>query len=316
LYATALAIGLGIGGAVGWYKLHANRSSEAEDPPGALLPTQGFPEQSVAVLPSELPDRGAPLAGATAVAVVVPKSPGELSGPYEVFRDCEQCPEMVKIPGGTFLIGSNDDPTERPVLRVTVPPFALGRRPVTIGEWKRCVAARACGYEPDGEDDMAVHNLSWNDAQQYVTWLSGVAGSQYRLPTEAEWEYAARGGTSTRFWWGNQLVAGMANCKGCSSEASDSRQPMRAGSFAPNPFGLYDMGGGVAQWVSDCWHKSYRGAPNDGSAWDAPNCRERVLRGGSWKNDPSYLRVSSRDRYDADVRYPTHGLRVARSRSE
>jgi formylglycine-generating enzyme required for sulfatase activity len=219
---------------------------------------------------------------------------------------------MVDLPGDTFVMGSNDDPTEQPAFRVAVPPFALGRRPVTVGEWKRCVAAKACAYEPNGEDDMPVYNLSWNDAQQYVAWLSSITGSRYRLPTEAEWEYAARGGKTTRYWWGNQLVAGKANCKGC-GEASDPQQPMKAGSFAPNPFGLYDMTGGVTQWTSDCWHKNYRGAPNDGSAWDAPNCRERVLRGGSWRNGPDYSRASSRDRYDAGVRYLTHGLRVARS---
>jgi formylglycine-generating enzyme required for sulfatase activity/class 3 adenylate cyclase len=247
-----------------------------------------------------------------AALMAKPPLPSRPVGAYEVFRECEQCPEMVELPGDTFAMGSSDDPTEQPVFRVTVPPFALGRRPVTVGEWKRCVAAKACAYEANGDDDMPVHNLSWNDAQQYVAWLSSVTGSRYRLPTEAEWEYAARGGKTTRYWWGNQLVAGKANCKGC-GEASDLPLPMKAGSFAPNPFGLYDMAGGVTQWTADCWHKNYRGAPNDGSAWDAPNCRERVLRGGSWRNGPDYSRTSSRDRYDAGVRYLTHGLRVARS---
>src|SRR5262249_16839150 len=163
-------------------------------------------------------------------------------------------------------------------------PFALGRLPVTVREWKLCVADKACSYDPNGDDDMPVHNVSWNDAQQYVTWLSNITGSKYRLPTEAEWEYAAPGGTSTPYLWGNQFIAGKANCKGW-GEAPDMRQPMKAGSFAPNPFNLHDMAGGVTQWVADCWHKNYRGAPNDGSAWDAPNCRERVLRGGSWSND-------------------------------
>jgi formylglycine-generating enzyme required for sulfatase activity len=106
----------------------------------------------------------------------------------------------------------------------------------------------------------------------------------------------------------------MANCKDC-GDASDPRRPMKVASFTANPFGLYDMAGGVAQWVADCWHKDYTGAPNDGSAWDAANCRERVLRGGSWRNDANYLRAASRSRYDPSVRYLAHGLRVARSQS-
>jgi formylglycine-generating enzyme required for sulfatase activity len=154
--------------------------------------------------------------------------------------------------------------------------------------------------------------VSWNDAQQYARWLSSITKKKYRLPTEAEWEYAARAGASTRFWWGNQFIPGMANCKDC-GDGSDPHQPMKVASFAPNSFGLYDMTGGVAQWVSDCWHKDYHGAPKDGSSWEAPNCRERVLRGGSWRNDSSYARAASRSRYDPGVRYLAHGLRIARS---
>ena len=249
------------------------------------------------------------------VAVLIkppPQRPSGATGSGDVFRECERCPDMVALPTGTFTMGSRDDATESPAFRVTVSAFALGRLPVTVGEWKHCVADKACRYEPDGEDDMPVHNVNWDDAQQYVTWLSRITGSRYRLPTEAEWEYAARGGTTTKYWWGDRLEAGKANCKGC-GDASDPRQPMKAGSFAPNAFGLHDMGGGVTQWVADCWHKNYRGAPTDGSAWNAPNCRERVVRGGSWMNDATDARASSRDRYDAGVRYPTHGLRVARS---
>jgi formylglycine-generating enzyme required for sulfatase activity len=219
---------------------------------------------------------------------------------------------MVRVSGGTFTMGSNDDPTERPTRQVTVGPFAIGRFPVTIGEWKDCVAARACTYDPTGDPDLPVHNISWNDAMQYVGWLSKTTGQSYRLPTEAEWEFAARGGTATKYWWGNQLVAGMANCRGC-GEPYDPQLPVKVGNFAPNPIGLHDVAGGVAQWVSDCWHRDYQGAPRDASSWDNPGCREHVLRGGSWRNDPSYARVTSRDKYDTGVRYPTHGLRVARS---
>ena len=104
----------------------------------------------------------------------------------------------------------------------------------------------------------------------------------------------------------------MANCKGC-NEPYETSQPLNVGSFKPNPFGLYDMGGNIHQWVADCWHENYKGAPSDGSAWTENDCLSRVIRSGSWKNDPSYVRPSNRDHYDATVRYPTHGLRVAYS---
>src|SRR5262245_494157 len=284
--------------------------------PAPSPPPQLGEPPAAAVVPPESPvEPAAKGPGEVSVAAAVAPVPLRAARPYEPFRECAKCPEMIDLPGGTFVMGSNDDPTEQPAVRVSVPAFALGRLPVTVGEWRHCVAAKACSYQPEGDDDMPVHNVSWNDAQQYVTWLSSITRSKYRLPTEAEWEYAARGGTGTKYWWGSQPVAGKADCKGC-SDASDLRRPMKAGSFAANPFGLHDMAGGVTQWVADCWHKNYRGAPTDGSAWDAANCRERVLRGGSWKQDVGYSRASIRDRYDAGVRYPTHGLRVARSPGE
>jgi len=249
------------------------------------------------------------------VAITIPPTrigrPGDARSD-RVFRDCPQCPELAELPGGTFMMGSNEDPSEKPVHRITIEPFAIGRFPVTIDEWRQCVADKACSYEPSGDDRTPARNLSWNDVQQYIAWLSEVTQRTYRLPTEAEWEYAARGGTKTRYWWGNQTLVKTANCKGC-GEPHDAHSPLPVGSFAPNPFGLYDMGGGVDQWVSDCWHKDYNGAPRDGSSWERPNCRERVVRGGSWRSDPTYVRPASRNFYDPAVRYPTHSFRVARS---
>jgi formylglycine-generating enzyme required for sulfatase activity len=154
--------------------------------------------------------------------------------------------------------------------------------------------------------------VSYNDAQDYLAWLSRVVGKPFRLPNEAEWEYAARGGKPTKFWWGDQMRVGMANCKGC-NDAGDPAQLMKVGSFQANPFGLFDMGGCVDQWVADSWHKNYQGAPADGSAWVDEDSFTRVIRSGSWKNDASYVRSGSRDHYDARVRYPTHGFRVALS---
>jgi formylglycine-generating enzyme required for sulfatase activity len=154
--------------------------------------------------------------------------------------------------------------------------------------------------------------VSWTDAKQFVAWLADATHRPYRLPSEAEWEFAARGGTQTRYWWGDELQQGMANCKNCADIAA-AEQPIKVGSFKPNPFGLYDMGGSVDQWVEDCWHRSYHGAPSDGSAWVESDCTSHVIRSGSWKNDSRYVRPANRDNYDTSVRYPTHGFRVALS---
>jgi formylglycine-generating enzyme required for sulfatase activity/class 3 adenylate cyclase len=219
-------------------------------------------------------------------------------------------PTMVSLPGGTFAMGSNDDPSEKPIHRVTIKPFAISKFPITNREWKECVAAKACDYVPDGNDDAPVANVSWNDAQQYVEWLSKITQKTYRLSSEAEWEYAARGGTQTKYWWGDEFKSDMVNCKGCAT-AYVSTQALKVGSFKPNPFGLHDMGGNVDQWVEDCWHRDYQGAPIEGSAWIDKNCGSHVIRSGSWKNDTSYIRPANRDHYDTGVRYPTHGFRVA-----
>jgi formylglycine-generating enzyme required for sulfatase activity len=219
---------------------------------------------------------------------------------------------MYMLRGGNFTMGSNDDPTEKPPHQVTIKPFAISQYPITVREWNECAVAKACAFEATGKDDAPVTNVSWSDAKQFVAWLAGATRKAYRLPSEAEWEYAARGGTQTKYWWGDQFLSGMANCKNCTDIAA-AEQPIKVGSFRPNPFGLYDMGGGVDQWVEDCWHKNYQGAPLDGSAWVEGDCASHVIRSGSWKNDARYARPANRDSYDTNVRYQTHGLRVALS---
>ena len=221
-------------------------------------------------------------------------------------------PEMNPLRGGSFTMGSNEDISEKPVHQVTIKPFAISKFPISVREWNECAAAKACGFVATGKDDAPVTNVSWSDAKQFVAWLAGATRKGYRLPSEAEWEYAARGGTQTKYWWGDQFQSGMANCKNCSDIAA-TEQPVKVGSSKPNPFGLYDMGGGVDQWVEDCWHKNHQGAPADGSAWVESQCPSHVIRSGSWRNDARYVRPSNRDSYDTDVRYPTHGFRVALS---
>jgi formylglycine-generating enzyme required for sulfatase activity/class 3 adenylate cyclase len=221
-------------------------------------------------------------------------------------------PEKNMLRGGSFIMGSNDDVTEKPIHQVTIKPFAISRYPISVREWNECAAAKACAFVATGKDDAPVTNVSWSDAKQFVAWLAGATRKAYRLPSEAEWEYAAHGGTQTRYWWGDQFQSGMANCKNCNDIAA-AEQPIKVGSFTPNPFGLYDMGGGVDQWVEDCWHKNYQGAPSEGSPWVEGDCVSHVIRSGSWKNDARYARPANRDSYDTNVRYPTHGFRVALS---
>jgi formylglycine-generating enzyme required for sulfatase activity/class 3 adenylate cyclase len=276
----------------------------------APMPQAAVPNGPSAAPKAPAPALDVPAKNAPAAASKVP--PTALNAPSNIPNapaTVLSMPTMVSLPGGSFAIGSNDDPSEKPIHRVTIKPFAISKFPITIREWKECVAAKACDYIPVGNDDAPVGNVSWNDTQQFIEWLSNVTQKKYRLPSEAEWEYAARGGTQTRFWWGDQLQSDMANCRGCGG-AYDPSQPLKVGSFKPNPFGLHDMGGSVGQWVEDCWHKDYQGAPIDGSAWIDKNCAARVIRSGSWKNDASYIRPASRDRYDTGVRYPTHGFRV------
>jgi formylglycine-generating enzyme required for sulfatase activity/class 3 adenylate cyclase len=221
-------------------------------------------------------------------------------------------PEMKMLQGGTFMMGSNEDMTEKPIHRVTIKPFAISRYPISVREWNQCAEAKACSFVATGQEDAPVTNVSWSNAKQFVTWLVAATGKPYRLPSEAEWEYAARGGTQTKYWWGEEFRTGMADCKNCGDVAA-AEQPVKIGSFKPNPFGLYDMGGGVDQWVEDCWHTNYHGAPSDGSPWLQGDCTSHVIRSGSWMNDSRYVRPANRDYYDTNVQYPTHGFRVALS---
>jgi formylglycine-generating enzyme required for sulfatase activity len=256
--------------------------------------------------------------GALAPAETSTPTPASTPALPEVtqLRDCDVCPPLVVLPHGEFTMGSNsDDPTERPAFHVTIGNgFAIGQYETTVGQWNACMAAGGCQKvtEDGGRPvDSPVRDVSWDDAQAYVTWLSNMTGKRYRLPTEAEWEYAARGGTRSRYWWGEQMTTGKANCRDCGPPWS-ADAPAKIGSFAANPFGLYDMNGSVWEWVSDCWHASYQRAPFDGRTWDEPDCKVRVLRGGSWRDGAGYMPASTRFEYDASVRQFQNGFRVVR----
>ncbi len=289
-------------------------------PPPLPAPTNVAPapepeptKPAVAPEPVATPQPVAPPPAPTPVPpqqIVSAPPPAPTPTPPPTAPDCRSCADMVLIPEGRMAMGSNRDASEKPIHEVTVKPFLIGRFPVTVGDWKACVRANACIYDPKGDDNAPVFNVSFDDVQQYLGWISKITGQSYRLPSEAEWEFAARADTRTTYWWGDQFDPAMAACRKCGPSRTE---PQAVGRYPANAYGLYDMLGSVGQWVSDCWHKDYRGAPRDGAAWTAPSCRERVVRGGSWMNEPGELTVSSREFYDSAVRYPSHGFRIARN---
>jgi formylglycine-generating enzyme required for sulfatase activity/class 3 adenylate cyclase len=310
LFLLSLALLVIAGGAL-WYMLSQPRGKVGDQASAPVAKPQPAPSvapgpQQAAPQPSSTPSVGPANQKA---AQPRPTSPATSATPL---APAVKEPEMKTIGGGSFTMGSNDDATEKPTHQVAIKPFAISQFPISVRDWNECAAAKACAFPATGKDDAPVTNISWSDAKQFVAWLAGATRKAYRLPSEAEWEYAARGGTQTRYWWGDQFQSGMANCKNCNDVAA-AEQPIKVGSFKPNPFGLYDMGGSVDQWVEDCWHKNYQGAPADGSAWVEGDCASHVIRSGSWKNDVRYVRPSNRDSYDTNVRYPTHGFRVALS---
>ena len=246
----------------------------------------------------------------------------------ETFRDCDACPEMVVVPAGRFMMGAPESEAlswddERPVHEVTVSSFAVGVYEVTFDEWDACVADGGCGgYQPSaegwGKGRRPVIDVSWDDAQRYVEWLSSRTGERYRLPSESEWEYAARAGTTTPFHTGETITTEQANYDGREYDPSSlyRRQTVPVGSFDANAFGLHDVHGNVWEWVQDCWNDGRYGyweAPADGSAWLIGDCGTRVLRGGSWNDVPSDLRAANRDGNSAGARNDDVGFRVART---
>ena len=239
------------------------------------------------------------------------------------FSDAPWCPEMVVIPAGEFLMGSPEKEKGRwndegPQHKVTIGSrFALGRYPVTFDEYDHFCAASK-GEQPKdqgwGRGKRPVINVSWRDAAAYCEWLAKETGQPYRLPSEAEWEYACRAGTTTRYAWGYAITPKNANY-------TDSKpgKTTEVGAYPPNHWGLYDLHGNVWEWVEDVWHVNYKGAPVDGSAWTKGEGKEssrgRVLRGGSWNDNPRFLRSADRSGIPPEDRNNLLGFRVARTLS-
>jgi formylglycine-generating enzyme required for sulfatase activity len=258
-------------------------------------------------------DKDLPASGLRPIQIAIVQQPAPLPG--EVFRDCPECPELVVIPAGEFDMGSRDAPYESPPHRVTIPsPIAIARRETTFAEWDACVADGGCKYSADdhgwGRGNRPLIGVNWEDAHAYAAWLSRKTGKKYRLPTEAEWEFAARAGTTTTFWWGKEVGRANANCENC--DTTPLQKTMPVGSYRPNGFGLYDTSGNAYEWVEDCWNDTYAKAPKDGSAWLSGQCGQRVLRGGSFANKANAATSAARFRYDFDVRYYANGFRLVR----
>ena len=252
-------------------------------------------------------------------------APVAVPSEVEVFRDAlkdgGEGPEMVVLPTGRFWRGDSvggGEANEKPVRAVTITrPIAMGKYEVTFAEYEQFAAATGAD-RPDaqgwGRGNRPVIHVNQEDAWAYAIWLSEQTGKRYRLPSEAEWEYAARALTSTaerstRYSWGDEIGRNLANCAGCGSEW-DGKKTAPVGRFAANAFGLHDMHGNVWEWVEDCWHDNYEGAPTDGSAWTEDDCEWAVLRGGSWYFLPRYLRSAYRYRAGPSFRFYTVGFRL------
>ena len=249
-----------------------------------------------------------------AIAKVEPK--GQSSG-KGIFRHRLKIggngPEMVTIPAGRFQMGGNRYDSEKPIHLVSIKTFAMSRYEITFDEYDAFAKATGKTKPNDhgwGRGNRPVINVSWHDAVAYTEWLSEQTSQQYRLPTEAEWEYVARAGTETNYWWGNEIGKNWANCDGCGGEW-DNKQTAPVGSFKANPFGLYDTAGNVWEWCADNWHGNYKGAPTDGSVWKGGNKDRRVLRGGSWAFIPDDCRTVVRIWYSSNLRDQDFGFRVA-----
>lgn len=251
------------------------------------------------------------------------------------FRECKDCPLMIVIPAGSFMMGSPEtepdrDSDEGPQVQVTIPkPFAAGRLEVSFTEWEACLADGGCnGHRPSdlgwGRLKQPAIIMSWEDARAFVSWLSLKTGRPYRLLSEAEWEYAARGGSDQAFWWGPGVSTRQANYDGSLTYAGGApgefrHRTMPVDSFEPNPFGLYNVHGNVWEWVEDCYQKRYRDLPEEtrltGVAWSPAACEFRVFRGGSWTDAPNVLRAANRGRYEPFIRNTSSGFRVGRTLS-
>ena len=243
--------------------------------------------------------------------------------PGDTFADCKDgCPSMVVVPAGAFAMGSSRYAREQPQHTVAFRrPFAVGRFDVTFEDWAACARDGGCASNPSPPDEgwgrgrHPVINVSWRDAQAYAAWLSQKTGREYRLPTEAEWEYVARAGSTTTYAWGDAIDCTKASYDGdpgssCSAKTGRRRGTQPVGHYPPNNWGLYDVDGNVWQWCEDGWHPDYKGAPGDGTVWPGGDETMALLRGGAWNYDAMGLRIADRNWYPRSLSTSFIGFRV------
>ena len=293
---------------------------EPKAAPVELAEAPPIVEQPVAAAAAPLANTLPPVPAQPEAPIVTEPTPAtpppeERLQPGQIVRDCDACPELIVLPAGAYMMGSPDkeagrSATEGPQREVTLKPIAMGTHEVTFAEWDACLADGGCnGFSPQdqawGRGRRPAMGVSWDDAQSYVAWLNRKAGrTSYRLPTEAEWEYAARAGTMTRYAFGNSIKRAQAVFGAAKTDP--------VGSYIANAFGLFDMHGNVWEWVADCHKAGYADAPVDGAAVDDPACKLRVYRGGGYEDKAENLRSANRRRAAPTMRSPGIGFRVVR----
>ena len=236
--------------------------------------------------------------------------------PLDRFKECDFCPVMIVVPAGRFTMGASADEAgstadERPQHQVTFPRFSVGRFPVSLDEWNACVVGKGCSFrpsDPTSSEWKPVTNIQWAEAKEYVEWLSRATGKPYRLLSESEREYVARAGTTTAFWWGDSFAIDRVEERQLAGTNSPPPRPS-----LPNPWGIYEVHGSVYDWVEDCWHDTYQGAPADGSAWIEGDCSRHVLRGGSFSRAMQTRRAAARIWFGPENRMRYMSVRVART---
>jgi formylglycine-generating enzyme required for sulfatase activity len=294
--------------------------------PNPTVPAVAAPPARMPVPPAATPAVG--LFPASRSATPLTAAEEQALKPRDSFTECAHCPEMVVVPAGAYTMGSpaaeeGRTANEGPQSAVTFAKvFAAGKYAVTFEQWDACVSGGGCnGYRPSDEGRPRgrhpVVNVSWEDAEAYVAWLSKSTGKPYRLLSEAEREYVTRAGSTTPFWWGPSISTEQANYDGTSTYGGGKKGEYRqrslpVDSFPANPFGLYQVHGNVSEWVADCWRSSYQGMTADGAAATTGDCGRRVLRGGSWYDGPQLLRAAARIGFYPGYRSNKIGFRVAR----
>lgn len=281
-------------------------SDEDEDDTGAADPAPAEPAAPETVSAEPPPSVAPP-------AKIATRPSGEII--EDDLKSGGTGPRMVVIPAGAFQMGSSSstNPDERPRREVSVAQFAVSQYEITVAQYEQFATASGRG-QPAARgltQNSPVRSVSWEDARAYAAWLSAETGQRYRLASEAEWEYMASTGRKAPFWWGYDPGAGRAHCFDCES-GLDTGRPARIGNFEANAFGIYDTAGNVAEWVQDCWHKNYAGAPADAGAREGGDCNLRVVRGGAYRSPAQSIRSAKRDKLKPDQAYEHIGIRVVR----